>query len=196
MTLLKKSLLGLVAIVSIVAMAAFAVLLMHGFVVTKSSFKSNKGVNSTVNSGAEAKKIKPTAEMAQFYNMIKSADRLIIIEGGSDKSIDRRDQIPLSVFYSYEPKYWEIVGAVASAKKRAGTGDGENEYTIRWYGKGYKEVGEAEIDNSTGSITIRYLPVTSNKRTENKGIFIPKDKLIVIDDAALIHKQAPEGTPI
>lgn len=184
---------------AVLMLLLISTILVQGCTSTISSETSGeKRSEEANNSKTNSDKIKPTGEMARFYSAIKDADRVIIIKGSDnpdeDKGANRQEQVPLSVFYKDGPMFWDIMGAVVSAetsKEPQVDGDGAR-YIMRWYKKGYKELGEISIDTGSGSLVVNYPGAGVGESYENKTLHIAADHIKVIKKAVEADKKIEE----
>lgn len=192
MTFLKRIRFGLVSITVAVFVAALALQGCAGgnHDTSSSALKPKPGLDPS----KEANTIKPTDETTKFFNAIKSADRIIIIDGKSGEKQDERDQEPLGVFYADGPTYWDVMRAVTSARQTGKEPRGSDDYKIRWYKKGYKNVGEAIISKDTGRMIITFPEPADTSVTPD--LLIPQEELKVIEKAATVNRKEEKGREI
>ncbi len=193
MTFLKETRGGLIVITMAIVLAIF---MLQGFGDGGSHSKdpSMGKPKPGLDPSKEAKKIEPSKETVKFFNAIKQAERVIIIDGKSGSPTDEQDQEPLSVFYADGLTYWDVMNAVTSAKqtnRRLGGGD---DYKLRWYKKGYKNVGEAYISKDTGRIIITFPEPTEATKTPD--LLIPRKELDTIKKAATVNRKEDKGREI
>lgn len=163
---------------------------------------------TTINSSKESLRIKPTAEMKDFYAAIRRAERVIFIENPDEAAPDR-ELVPLSVYDITERRYWEVTKAVTSASiKEANKGGRPGEiYVLRWYQAGYKKLGELRINSGTGEVAITYPDIKNgDEELLEAGLYLNAKGNDLINEAAKINRrdknngktrrQSPPGTVI
>lgn len=189
----KKAYISIFAVITVVF--ALSILLQGCSGPSRDEAVGKGQTRKTVDPKKEIRKVKPAKEMTAFYNAVKGADRVIVIETGdesdgsedsSDTAVDRREQVPLSVFYKDGQRFWDIMRAVTSALDNDEyriQGLGES-YIFRWYKKGYEELGEVKINVGSGSLVVNYPAVAKNKE-----FYIPLEEIGVIKEAAEANKK-------
>jgi len=190
--LFKSIRFGLVSITVAIFLAAFALQGCAGG--NHDTIPTALNPKPGLNPSKEAKNIKSTDETTKFFNAIKTADRIIIIDGTGGEAQDEQDQEPLSVSYADGPRYWDIMRAVTSAKQADKKLGGSNDYKLRWYKKGYKNVGEAIISKDTGRMVITFPEPTDTSVTAD--LVIPQEGLKVIKKAATVNRKEEKGREI
>lgn len=143
---------------------------------------------SKANDTAVIRDIEPSKDTAEFYKAVKGANKVVIIAGDLGDPLEDREQVPLNAFDSHEIEFWHILNAIASAITLDKSLEQESDYVIRWYDD-YKKLGEAKINKESGLTGLRYIVSASGKLESQSNIisgnvFIPKENLAVIKDAA------------
>jgi len=184
---------------TVLMLLLISTMLMQGCMNITSSESPGEKQNEKANkSGTSSDKIKPTGEMVKFHSAVKDADRVIIIKGSDnpdeDKGANRQEQVPLSVFYKDGPIFWDIMGAVVSAEtsnEPQADGDGGH-YILRWYKKGYQELGEVSVDTGSGALIVNSPGARAGESYENKTLYLTEDQVKVIKKAVQADKEIRE----
>jgi len=185
--------------VTVIILLLTSTILVQGCINKASSEMPDEKRNEKANnSGTSSDKIEPTGEMVKFHSAIKDADRVIIIKGSDnpdeDKGANRQEQVPLSVLYKDGPMFWDIMGAVISAdtnNKPQADGDGAR-YILRWYKKGYEELGEISVDTGNESLVVNFPGARAGESYENKTLYFAEDQVKVIKKAVEADKEIRE----
>ncbi|MHB8842444.1 MAG: hypothetical protein ACYC56_11790 [Candidatus Aquicultor sp.] len=194
MTFLKETRVGLIVITVVVVLTIMLQGCGGSTATQEKPPSAAKSKPVLVDPSKESKKIEPSKETAKFFDAIKQAERVIIIDGKNGDLTDERNQEPLSVLYADGPTYWDIMHAVTSAKPTGKPLGGSDDYKLRWYKKGYKNVGEAYISKDTGRIIITFPELTEATKTPD--LLIPQKELETIIEAATVNRKENKGREI